>query len=46
VEPERSREGSESFMAFLEAHGFDTEGDQQTKTRAALRFFTTGEGFA
>ena len=25
--------------------GLEIEGDQQTKTRGALSFFTTGEGF-
>jgi hypothetical protein len=32
------------FLAFLESKSFDTQCDQQTKTRGALRFFTTGEG--
>jgi len=35
---------SDEFLAFLRDRGFDTEGDQQTKTRSALRYFTTGEG--
>jgi hypothetical protein len=29
----------------LNGRGLDTEGEQQTKTKAALRYFTTGEGF-
>jgi hypothetical protein len=45
VDPARARQAGKDFMAFLEARGFDTEGDQQTKTRAALQFFTTGVGF-
>ena len=46
VPPSRARERTDAFMAFLETHGFDTQGDQQTKTKAALGFFTTGVGFA
>ena len=46
VPPSRAGEATDAFMAFLETHGFDTEGDQQTKTKAALGFFTTGVGFA
>jgi len=30
----------------VEVNGFTTEGDQQTKTRAALTYFTGGAGFA
>jgi len=44
VEPGESDTASEEFLAFLRSKSFDTEGDQQTKTRGALRFFTTGEG--
>jgi hypothetical protein len=35
---------SEAFLGFLRDRGFDTDGDQQTKTRSALRYFTTGRG--
>lgn len=37
---------SNGFLAFLSKRGFDTEGDQRTKTRSALRYFTTGQGIA
>ena len=46
VEPERAQDASETFMSFLEENGFTTEGDQQTKTRATLTYFTGGPGFA
>jgi hypothetical protein len=46
VPPSRAGAASGAFLAFLEGHGFDTQGDQQTKTKAALGFFTTGVGFA
>ena len=36
---------TDAFTAFLERHGLDVGGDQQTKTRGALSFFTTGAGF-
>lgn len=45
VPPSRARQATDEFMAFLEARGFDTEGDQQTKTKGALGYFTTGVGF-
>jgi hypothetical protein len=35
---------SEAFVEGLRRRGLDTEGDQQTKTRSALRYFTTGQG--
>ena len=35
---------SDAFTDELSRRNFDTEGDQQTKTRAALRYFTTGQG--
>ena len=46
IEPERANDASETFMSFLEDNGFTTEGDQQTKTRATLTYFTGGAGFA
>lgn len=33
-----------AFVELLHGRGIDTEGDAQTKTRAALRYFTTGIG--
>ncbi len=46
IEPERANDASETFMGFLEDNGFTTEGDQQTKTRATLTYFTGGAGFS
>jgi len=46
VDPKHADAASTEFMSFLDQHGFTTEGEQQTKTRAALTFFTGGEGFA
>jgi hypothetical protein len=45
VEPGEATVAADAFMAFLEALGVEVEGDQQTKTRGALTFFTTGQGF-
>ena len=45
ISPEQANEASEAFMAYLEENGFTTEGDQQTKTRATLSYFTGGKGF-
>jgi len=45
VEPGQATVAAEAFMAFLEGQGLDVGGDQQTKTRGALTFFTTGTGF-
>jgi hypothetical protein len=42
--PEEARTANERFRAWLDERGFDTGGDQQTKTRAALQYFTTGQG--
>jgi hypothetical protein len=42
--PDDAALASEAFVAGLRRRGFDTEGDQQTKTRSALRYFTTGVG--
>ena len=44
AEPQDAADATTQFLALLQRHGIDTEGDQQTKTRAALRFFTTGVG--
>jgi hypothetical protein len=40
VEPDEAQEAGESFRAFLVEKQLDTEGSQQTKTRAALSYFT------
>jgi hypothetical protein len=45
VEPGQATAAADEFMAFLEGHGLDVGGDQQTKTRGALIFFTSGTGF-
>jgi hypothetical protein len=42
--PEEAASASRAFEELLRGQGIDTEGDQQTKTRSALRFFTTGVG--
>ena len=45
VHPSVSSTAGAEFRAFLEHHGLDVAGDQQTKTRGALTFFTTSKGF-
>ena len=45
VEPGEATMATDAFIAFLEQHGLDVGGDQQTKTRGALAFFTGGSGF-
>jgi hypothetical protein len=40
VDPNKAVEANERFVDFLRSRGFDTEGEQQTKTRTALEFFT------
>ena len=45
VEPGEATEAAGDFTAYLESLGLDVGGDQQTKTRGALTFFTTGMGF-
>ncbi len=40
VDPNEAVEANESFVGFLRSRGFDTEGEQQTKTRTALEYFT------
>ncbi len=42
VEPDEAAEVKARFVEFLTEKQLDAEGDQQTKTRAALRYFTTG----
>ena len=44
--PAQAGTAADAFLAFLRKRGVDTEGAQQTKTRSALRYFTTGEGIA
>jgi len=45
VEPGQATGAAEEFTAFLENRGLDVGGDQKTKTRGALAFFTAGTGF-
>ena len=45
VAPGEATEAEEAFMALLAAMGLEISGDQQTKTRGALTFFSTGQGF-
>jgi hypothetical protein len=45
VEPGDASAAADAFRAFLEALGLEVSGDQQTKTRGALTYFTTGQGF-
>ena len=40
VDPDEALEANERFLDFLRSRGFDTEGDQKTKTRSALEYFT------
>jgi hypothetical protein len=44
ADPADAAKASAAFKELLRARGIDTEGDAQTKTRAALRYFTTGVG--
>jgi hypothetical protein len=44
--PEQASETAEAFLAMLVGLGLEVDGDQQTKTKGALSFFTGGEGFA
>jgi hypothetical protein len=46
AEPGDAAVASSAFAELLRSRGIDTEGDQQTKTRAALRYFTTGVGIS
>ena len=40
VDPNEAVEANERFVDFLRSRGFDSEGEQQTKTKAALEYFT------
>jgi hypothetical protein len=40
VTPDEAEKAGADLRDFLTAQGFDLGGDQQTKTRAALSFFT------
>jgi uncharacterized protein YjbK len=44
VTPDEAEEAGRDLREFLESQGFDLGGDQQTKTRAALDFFTDRSG--
>jgi hypothetical protein len=41
VEPEKAAEASREFEEYLRSRDIGTEGDQQTKTRTALQYFTS-----
>jgi hypothetical protein len=45
VEPGEATAAFDAFTSALVSLGLDVDGDQQTKTRGALLFFTTGVGF-
>jgi hypothetical protein len=45
VEPAQATTASQEFLGCLESLGLEVDGDMQTKTRGALTFFTSGEGF-
>jgi len=45
VQPGQATAAADSFLSYLESLGVEVGGDQQTKTRGALTFFTTGQGF-
>lgn len=45
VEPALASAAYDTFMAALQGVGLTIDEDQQTKTRGAMTFFTTGEGF-
>jgi hypothetical protein len=40
VDPDQAVEANQRFVEYLRSRGFDTEGEQKTKTRAALEYFT------
>ena len=46
AEPGSAAQASKAFMELLRSRHIDTDGDQQTKTRSALRYFTTGVGIS
>lgn len=45
VPPAEASTAAQEFLDLLTSFGLEVDGDQQTKTRGALTFFTTGEGF-
>jgi hypothetical protein len=45
VEPGEASAAYDEFLAGLEAQGLTLDDDQQTKTRGAFTYFTTGKGF-
>jgi hypothetical protein len=46
AEPGDAAEAGRAFVELLRSRRIDTDGDQQTKTRSALRYFTTGVGIS
>ena len=46
ADPADAAKANDAFIELLRQRGIDTDGDAQTKTRAALRYFTTGVGIA
>jgi len=46
AEPDNAAQASNAFMELLRSRHIDTDGDQQTKTGSALRYFTTGVGIS
>jgi hypothetical protein len=44
ADPNEAGDAATAFLEFLQTRGLDIAGDQQTKTKAALRYFTTGKG--
>jgi hypothetical protein len=45
AKPQEASEVAAAFLDLLTGFGLDVAGDQQTKTKGALAFFTGGEGF-
>ena len=45
VRPGEAADTTTDFSEFLAKHGLDVDGDQQTKTKGALAFFTAGKSF-
>ena len=45
AEPTDATAMAEAFIALLRGLGLNVDGDQQTKTKGAMAFFTAGEGF-
>ncbi len=46
AEPGDAAKANAAFVEFMRGRGIDTEGEQQTKTRSALHYFTTGVGIS